>query len=83
MITLTDPLAGTTPSDDENENKLVLSTRNWNEVAKSLLFTTLTSLLVVLPNDTSPKFILLALKCTSYPIPIPKQLMLIKFPPLL
>jgi hypothetical protein len=43
----------------------------------------LTSLLVVLPSDTSPKFILLALKCTSYPIPIPKQLMLIKFPPLL
>ena len=46
MITLTEDIGLTIPSVTENENKLLLSVMNWNEVGRSEELITFKSLLV-------------------------------------
>lgn len=51
---LCEELGFTMPCVIEKENKLLLSVKNWKEVGRSLLLTTLRSLLVDCWADTSP-----------------------------
>ena len=55
MIIRWEALALTMPSVMEKEYMLLLSVKNWNEVGKSLLFTTFSRRLVVYYVCTSPK----------------------------